>query len=110
MVASIRALAARGVGSKRIAATLGEARNTVKRYLRTSVAAGEQERPQARKLSTEGRRWRARSTSAWPRETRSSWSGCWPGRPSRSACARSSARSPICDAPAVSPRSRRFLR
>jgi transposase len=55
MVASIRALAARGVGSKRIAATLGVARNTVKRYLRTPVAAGQQERPQARKLSTEAR-------------------------------------------------------
>jgi hypothetical protein len=52
---SIRALAASWVGSKRIAATLAVARNTAKRYLRTSVAAGEQERPHARKLSTEAR-------------------------------------------------------
>lgn len=55
VVASIRALAARGVGSKRIAATLGVARNTVKRYLRTAVPAGVQVRPQARCLSEDAR-------------------------------------------------------
>ncbi|WP_239493496.1 IS21 family transposase [Luteitalea sp. TBR-22] len=55
VVASIRALAARGVGSKRIAATLGVARNTVKRYLRTAVPAGVQVRPQARCLSEAAR-------------------------------------------------------
>jgi transposase len=51
VVASIRALAARGVGSKRIAATVGVARNTVKRYLRQPGAAGAQVRPRGRRLS-----------------------------------------------------------
>lgn len=51
VVASIRAMAARGVGSKRIAATLGVARNTVKRYLRRPVAGGAQVRPRGRRLS-----------------------------------------------------------
>lgn len=55
MVAAIRALAARGVGSKRIAATLGVARNTVKRYRCAEVAVGVQRRPRRRRLSTEAR-------------------------------------------------------
>jgi transposase len=50
VVAVIRELASRGVGSKRIAQTVGVARNTVKRYLRRPVPAGQQERPRARRL------------------------------------------------------------
>lgn len=50
VVAAIRELASRGVGSKRIAQALGVARNTVKRYLRRAVPVGQQERPRARRL------------------------------------------------------------
>lgn len=53
LVAAIRELASRGVGSKRIAQTVGVARNTVKRYLRRPVAAGHQVRPRARGLDAE---------------------------------------------------------
>ena len=51
IVAAIRDLASRGVGSKTIAKQLGVARNTVRRYRRTPVTAGVQVRPAARKLS-----------------------------------------------------------
>lgn len=51
LVAAIRELAGRGVGSKTIARTVGIARNTVRRYLRQPVAAGEQTRPTARRLT-----------------------------------------------------------
>lgn len=55
VVATIRALAARGVGSKRIAQAVGVARNTVKRYLREAVVPGVQVRPTARRLTPEAR-------------------------------------------------------
>src|SRR5512138_850993 len=51
IVAAIRDLASRGVGSKTIAKQLGVARNTVRRYRRAPVPAGVQVRPAARKLS-----------------------------------------------------------
>lgn len=50
IVTAIRELADRGWGSKAIARELGVARNTVRRYRRTSSAAGHQVRP-ARRLS-----------------------------------------------------------
>lgn len=53
VVAAIRELGSRGVGSKRIAHILGVARNTVKRYLRRPVPAGQQARPRARVLDAE---------------------------------------------------------
>lgn len=56
LVATIRELAGRGVGSKTIARTVGVARNTVRRYLRQSVPPGVQVRPRARRLTDEGRR------------------------------------------------------
>jgi transposase len=56
MVATIRELAGRGVGSKTIARTVGVARNTVKRYLRTPIAPGIQVRPAARRLTDDARR------------------------------------------------------
>lgn len=49
-VRQMRDLAARGLGTKRIAAELGLARNTVRRYLRGGPAAEVQERPAARRL------------------------------------------------------------
>ena len=55
VVAAIRELAKRGLGSKRIARAVGVARNTVKRYLRTPVTPGVQVRPAARRLSEEAR-------------------------------------------------------
>lgn len=55
LVATIRELAGRGVGSKTIARTVGVARNTVRRYLRQSIAPGVQVRPTARRLTDEGR-------------------------------------------------------
>lgn len=50
VVRRIRTLAESGWGSKRIAAEVGVARNTVKRYLRWNGEAGFQVRPMARKL------------------------------------------------------------
>jgi transposase len=55
LVATIRELASRGVGSKTIARTVGVARNTVRRYLRAPVAPGVQVRPAARRLTDEAR-------------------------------------------------------
>jgi transposase len=55
LVATIRELASRGVGSKTIARTVGVARNTVRRYLREPIAAGVQVRPAARRLTDTAR-------------------------------------------------------
>lgn len=56
LVATIRELAGRGVGSKAIARTVGVARNTVRRYLRQPIAPGVQRRPAARRLTDDARR------------------------------------------------------
>ena len=48
IVTAIRELASRGIGSKAIAREVGVARNTVRRYLRRTVAVGVQVRPTAR--------------------------------------------------------------
>ena len=55
LVATIRELASRGVGSKAIARTVGVARNTVRRYLRRPVPAGAQTRPKAQRLPDSAR-------------------------------------------------------
>jgi transposase len=55
LVATIRELADRGVGSKTIARTVGVARNTVRRYLRQPLAPGVQVRPAARRLTDDAR-------------------------------------------------------
>ncbi len=55
LVATIRELASRGVGSKAIARTVGVARNTVRRYLRRTVPAGVQTRPKAQRLPERAR-------------------------------------------------------
>ncbi len=55
VVRQIRELAALGWGAKRIAAELGVARNTVRRYLRGGAAAEVQERPGGRVLDEDGR-------------------------------------------------------
>jgi transposase len=44
LVATIRELASRGVGSNAIARTVGVARNTVRRYLRAGITPGVQVR------------------------------------------------------------------
>jgi transposase len=56
LVATIRELASRGVGSKTIARTVGVARNTVRRYLREPIAPAVQKRPAARRLTDDVRR------------------------------------------------------
>ena len=55
LVATIRELASRGVGSKTIARTVGVARNTVRRYLRRTIPAGVQTRPKAQRLPESAR-------------------------------------------------------
>jgi transposase len=55
LVAAIRELAGRGIGSKTIARTVGIARNTVKRYLRAPIEPGIQVRPAARRLTDDVR-------------------------------------------------------
>jgi transposase len=55
LVATIRELAGRGVGSKTIARTVGVARNTVRRYLREPIGPGVQVRPAARRLADRAR-------------------------------------------------------
>jgi hypothetical protein len=55
IIRQIRELTARGWGSKRIAAELGVARNTVRRYLRGGAAAEAQVRPARRCLDEDGR-------------------------------------------------------
>lgn len=56
LVATIRELAGRGLGSKTIARTVGVARNTVRRYLREPIAPGVQVRPSARRLTDDAHR------------------------------------------------------
>ena len=56
LVATIRELASRGMGSKAIARTVGVARNTVRRYLREPIPPGVQVRPAARRLTADARR------------------------------------------------------
>src|SRR4029453_2443043 len=63
VVTAIRTLAGRGVGTKAIARKVGGARNTVRRYLRDSGAAGIQARPGARRL-TDAHRAEARALYA----------------------------------------------
>jgi transposase len=67
LVATIRELASRGVGSKTIARTLGVARNTVRRYLRRTIPTGVQTRPQAQRLP-EPARTEARALYEGPAE------------------------------------------
>jgi transposase len=56
LVTAIRTLAGRGVGKKTIAREVGVAVNTVRRYLRQPIAAGQQIRRAARRLTDERRR------------------------------------------------------
>jgi hypothetical protein len=51
LVATIRELAGRGVGSKTIARTVSVARNTVRRNLRQPISPGVQIRPAGRRLT-----------------------------------------------------------
>jgi transposase len=60
LVTAIRTLAGRGVGKKTIAREVGVAVNTVRRYLRRPIEAGQQIRPAARRL-TDDRRGEARA-------------------------------------------------
>src|SRR6266852_1417810 len=55
LVTAIRTLADRGVGKKAIAREVGVAVNTVRRYLRDPITAGQQIRPAARRLSDDRR-------------------------------------------------------
>ena len=80
MVTAIRALAGRGVGRKGIARELGVAGNTVKRYVRTPVAAGEAGSSRGAQAD---RRRRAEARTLYegpPRAMRWSCSGCSPSR------------------------------
>jgi transposase len=65
LMATIRELAGRGVGSKAIARTVGVARKTVRRYLRQPIVPGAQVRPAARRL-TDNRRREARALYEGP--------------------------------------------
>ena len=65
MVTAIRTLAGRGVGKKAIAREVGVAVNTVRRYLRQPITAGQQVRPAARRL-TDDRREEARTLYEGP--------------------------------------------
>lgn len=56
LVTAIRTLAGRGVGKKTIAREVGVAVNTVRRYLRQPIEAGQQIRPTARRLTDDRRR------------------------------------------------------
>jgi transposase len=64
-VTAIRTLASRGMGKKAIAREVGVALNTVRRYLRQPIAAGQQVRPAARRL-TDNRREEARTLYEGP--------------------------------------------
>jgi transposase len=55
LVATIRELAGRGIGTKTIARTVGVARNTVRRYLRQPIAPRAQVRLAARRLTDDVR-------------------------------------------------------
>jgi transposase len=65
LVTAIRTLAGRGVGKRAIAREVGVAVNTVRRYLRDPIPAGQQIRPAARRL-TDGRREEARTLYEGP--------------------------------------------
>ena len=65
VVTAIRTLAGRGVGKKAIAREVGVAVNTVRRYLRQPITAGQQVRPAARRL-TDDRREEARTLYEGP--------------------------------------------
>ena len=65
VVTAIRTLADRGVGKKAIAREVGVAVNTVRRYLRQPIDAGQQVRPAARRL-TDDRRVEARTLYEGP--------------------------------------------
>jgi predicted transcriptional regulator len=65
VVTAIRTLAGRGVGKKAIAREVGVAVNTVRRYLRAPIMAGQQVRPAARRL-TDDRRGEARTLYEGP--------------------------------------------
>ena len=65
VVTAIRTLAGRGVGKKAIAREVGVAVNTVRRYLRQPIVAGQQERPTGRRL-TDVRREEARTLYEGP--------------------------------------------
>jgi transposase len=56
LVTAIRTLAGRGVGKKTIAREVGVAVNTVRRYLRRTIEAGQRIRPAARRLTDDRRR------------------------------------------------------
>jgi hypothetical protein len=73
LVATIRELAARGVGSKTIARTVGAVRNTVRRYLRPPIAPGVQGRRAARRL-TDAARSAARTLYEGPPAAMRWWS------------------------------------
>jgi len=64
-VTAIRTLASRGMGKKAIAREVGVALNTVRRYLRQPISAGQQVRPAARRL-TDNRREEARTLYEGP--------------------------------------------
>ncbi len=65
VVTAIRTLAGRGVGKKAIAREVGVAVNTVRRYLRQPIVAGQQARPAGRRL-TDVRREEARTLYEGP--------------------------------------------
>jgi transposase len=65
LVTAIRTLAGRGVGKKTIAREVGVAVNTVRRYLRQPIEAGQQVRLAARRL-TDARRQEARELYEGP--------------------------------------------
>jgi transposase len=54
IVSTVRELAKRGVGKRRIAGQVGVSINTVRRYVRGAISAGQQVRPAARRLTTAG--------------------------------------------------------
>jgi hypothetical protein len=92
LVATIRELASRGVGSKTIAQTVGVARNTVRRYLRRTISAGVQTRPGARRLSEPARAEARVLYEGPPRGTPSWCTVSWRSAASPSAYGRSSER------------------
>ena len=77
VVTAIRTLAERGVGKKSIAREVDVAMNTVRRYLRQSIAAGVPTRPARRLLRRASPVRRMSSMRARPRATRWWCSGCW---------------------------------
>ena len=72
LVTAIRTMASRGVGKKTIAREVGVAVNTVRRYLRQPIIAGQQVRPAARRLTDDRPGRPGRSTRGRP-EAMPSW-------------------------------------